>query len=113
MAVYLVEAAAHRLRPNAFLHTHLAALQDSAAAPNVAVLDEQPEEQAAQQPPSNWTLHGNSVVLPGDHSEQGSYDWLPPPPPRPAQPASATAAKHGFENVEPVGSPPPLKTQCL
>ncbi len=66
------KAAALRLRPNAFLHTHLAALQDSTAAPDVAVLDEQPEEQAAQQPPPNWTLPGNSVVLPGDHSEQGS-----------------------------------------
>lgn len=64
-------AAAHRLRPDACLHMHLAALQDSAAAPNVAVQDEQPEEQAVQQPPPNWTLPGNSVVLPGDHSEQG------------------------------------------
>ncbi len=57
-----------------------------AAVPNVAMLDEQPEDQAAQQPPPDWTLPGDSVVLPeADHLEQGNGDRPPPPPPRPAE----------------------------
>ncbi len=59
------KAAAHRLHADALLHKHLAALQDWAAVPNVEVLDEQPMGQAAQQPPPQWTLPGDSVVLPG------------------------------------------------
>ncbi len=125
------KAAAHRLRPDALLPRRLAALQESAAAPNVAVLDEQPEDQAAPQPPPDWTLPGDSVqrqpgshcsewsapartTLPGaNHSEQGSSDWLPPPPPRPAEPASATPANNMSAGVGPVGSAPPLMRQRL
>jgi len=122
------KAAAHRLHANALLHNHLAAMLDWAAAvPNVEVLDEQPRGQAAQQPPPQWTLPGDSVVLPAslvltragqwsvapstpaqpaktrptdvdlpgvDKSEQDSDEWLPPPPPRPAQPASAIHANN-------------------
>ena len=93
------KAAAHRLQPDALLHQHLAALQHLSAVPNVEVSDEQPRGQAAQQPPPQWT--SDSVVLPGiDPPEQGSDEWLPPPPPRPAQPAKLGPADVDLPGVD-------------